>query len=138
MINQLNLDWQNASHLCRSAIEFAAEQELNICVWVLDRHGNPLAMQRHNDSPFASTEIARKKAWTAVSFGFPTEQWQQRLKDQPHLLSSLSQQKDMAMFGGGLPIIANNQRVGAIGVSGASEQQDIACAQHALNNLVVA
>ncbi|WP_432473544.1 GlcG/HbpS family heme-binding protein [Amphritea sp. HPY] len=135
MIKQLNLDWQTASTLCLAACNYAAEQNLSICVWVLDRHGNPLAMQRHNEAPLASTEIARRKAWTAVSFGFPTDQWPQRLKDQPYLLNSLSQQTDMAMFGGGLPILSESQLVGAIGVSGASEQQDMQCAQNALSSL---
>lgn len=135
MIKQLNLYWQTASSLCLAACNHAAEQNLSICVWVLDRHGNPLAMQRHNEAPLASTEIARRKAWTAVSFGFPTDQWPQRLKDQPYLLNSLSQQADMAMFGGGLPINSENQLVGAIGVSGASEQQDMECARNALSSL---
>ncbi len=135
MLTQLNLDWRTASDLCNQAMQHASTQQLNICVWVLDRHGNPLAMQRHNEAPLTSTDIARRKAWTAVSFKLPTDQWQQRLDNQPHLLNSLLHQNDIAMFGGGLPILSQQQLVGAIGVSGATEQQDIECARAALEIL---
>ena len=32
------------------------------------------------------------------------------------------------LFGGGLPIVADGQRIGGIGVSGGSAEQDEACA----------
>jgi len=35
-------------------------------------------------------------------------------------------------FGGGLPILEAGQRIGGIGVSGGSEEQDEACAQAGL------
>jgi len=39
------------------------------------------------------------------------------------------------MLGGGLPIILNGECVGAVGVSGASQAEDIACAEAALATL---
>jgi uncharacterized protein GlcG (DUF336 family) len=36
------------------------------------------------------------------------------------------------MFGGGLPIVIDGEFVGAIGVSGGSEELDIACANAGL------
>ena len=137
IIEQYSLDSEHAATLCKTANQYASDHNLRICCWVLDPHGNPLAMQRHNQAALASTEIARKKAWTAVSFKIPTDQWEQRLKKQPHLLNNLMNQDGIAMFGGGFPIFHNDQLIGAIGVSGASEQQDMDCAQHALNTIVL-
>lgn len=136
MIISHNLDSDTAATLCSNACQFARQQDLNICVWVLDSAGNALAMQRCNDAPLASTDIARNKAWTAVSFKFPTDQWQSRLEQQPHLLAALNNQPGLALFGGGLPIFRDQQLLGAIGVSGASEAQDIECAESALNSLI--
>ncbi len=135
IIRHYSLDGQTAASLCRAACQYATEQNLAVCCWVLDSHGNPLAMERHNQAPLASTEIARRKAWTAVSFRVPTDQWPSRLQDKPHLLTSLIQQDNIAMFGGGIPLFHDSHLVGAIGVSGATEQQDMDCAEHALNGI---
>ncbi len=135
LVNDASLSWDAAQKAALAACQYAADNNLKICAWVLDRHGNPLAMQRINNAPMPSTEIARGKAFTAVSFGFGTHLWQERLADKPHLLSGLNVQDGIVMFGGGLPIEVNGERVGAIGVSGASEAQDQACAQAGIDAL---
>lgn len=129
IIEEQSLSWQSAQEIASATCHYASENNLRICVWVLDRHGNPLAMQRINHAALPSTTIARDKAYTAISFGFATDLWQQRLAEKPHLLTGLGQRPDIVLFGGGIPIYHQKQLVGAIGVSGASEDQDIACAQ---------
>lgn len=135
LITETLLDWQNAARMAQAACTFASEHQLTVCAWVLDRHGNPLAMQRINNTPAHCTDIARHKAATAAAFGFPTADWQQRLAEKPTLLDGLSQQPGLITFGGGIPIEYNGERIGAIGVSGASEAQDITCAQAGLQTL---
>ena len=71
-----------ATQLTNAACDYAAQQGLNICVWILDHAGHPLAFQRMPGAPLHSIQIAQDKAYTAVSFGFATHLWQQRL---PHL-----------------------------------------------------
>ncbi len=117
-----------ANQLATAIYNDAIHQGLKICVSVLDRHGYPLAFQRMNGAPLHSIQIAEDKAFTAISFGLATHTWQERLKENGHLRQTLSQQPRMLMIGGGLPLHVNDELVGAIGVSGASEQQDIDCA----------
>lgn len=129
LVNDSSLGWETANSIAKTACQYAKENNLRICAWVLDRHGNPLSMQRINNAPMPSTEIARGKAYTAVSFGFGTHLWQERLATKPHLLSGLNVQEGVVMFGGGLPIKHKGEIVGAIGISGASEAQDQECAE---------
>lgn len=136
LILQHSLSTPLAATIANAVCDFAAREKLNICVSVLDRHGHPLAFQRMESSPLHSIQIAEDKAFTAVSFGFATHLWQERLKENGHLRQALSQQSRLLMIGGGLPLICNDERVGAIGVSGASEQQDIACATAGLNTFL--
>ena len=42
----------------------------------------------------------------------------------------------LVVFGGGLPILVNGEKLGGIGVSGGSEDQDIECAKAGLDVLV--
>lgn len=129
------LNWRVASQMALAACEHASQHNLRICAWVVDRHGNPLAMQRINQAPVYCTDIAQGKARTAASFGFATSLWQSRLQEKPHLLSSLSQQPGLITFGGGIPVVQDGVVLGAIGVSGASEQQDCDCAQAGIDAL---
>lgn len=135
LVNDSSLQWEAAQSIALEACQYATKHNLRVCVWVLDRHGNPLAMQRINNAPLPSTEIAKGKAYTAVSFGFGTHLWQERLAEKRYLLDGLNAQEGVVMFGGGLPITYQGEIVGAIGVSGASEEQDRACAEAGLKAL---
>jgi uncharacterized protein GlcG (DUF336 family) len=82
-----------------------------------------------------SIDIAIDKAYTAAGFGFPTHQWMDEIGDVPQLREGLVQRDRLVIFGGGLPIASEDQVIGAIGVSGGSEEQDGICAQAGLERL---
>ena len=44
------------------------------------------------------------------------------------LRAGLAERPRLVIFGGGLPIVANGVRIGGIGVSGGSAEQDEECA----------
>ncbi|WCE32061.1 GlcG/HbpS family heme-binding protein [Vibrio sp. SCSIO 43137] len=129
VVTDTSLSWQSALLIAQASIEYAELNKLKVCVSVLDRHGHPLAQLRVNNTAFPCTQISADKAYTAVSFGFSTQEWNERLKHKPSLLQGLSQQKRMVLFGGGLPVCSEGELLGAVGVSGASEEQDAACAK---------
>lgn len=127
-VTDTSLSWQSALLIAQAAIEYAESNQLKVSVSVLDRHGSPLSQIRINHAALPCTQISADKAYTAVSFGFATKEWNSRLEAKPSLLHGLSHQKRMVLFAGGEPIYYHDQLVGAIGVSGASEDQDAACA----------
>ena len=78
-------------------------------------------------------DIALDKAYTASSFGLPTSQWTEVLKHHsPAVAQGLVARPRFVAFGGGLPIVHQGERIGGIGVSGGSEQQDEEIAQAGL------
>jgi uncharacterized protein GlcG (DUF336 family) len=100
---------------------------------VVDRSGTLMAFLRSVNAPLHSVDIAIDKAYTAVSFGLPTKDWDERLaKRSQALRHGLLSRPQFAGFGGGLPIVIDGQRIGAIGLSGGSEEQDMACAEAGL------
>lgn len=125
---QTSLTDQAAANVIKAACDYARGQGLKVCVSVVDHHGNLLAFQRINGSPLHSISIAQDKAYTAVSFGIETAKWPQRLASKPYTFQSLANCSRMSMLGGGVPINIDGQIVAAVGVSGASEQQDMDCA----------
>lgn len=135
-VTEYNLSTRAAAQLCTTAMTYAEQQGIAICIVIVCRAGHPLASMRMNHAPLVSTDLALKKAYTAVSFKQNTHDWQSKLANKPHTLVALQSEPMFTYLGGGLPIFIEQQLVGAIGVSGGNEQQDIECAQAAISTLL--
>ena len=85
-----------------------------------------------------SVDIAIDKAYTAASFGFPTQQWMGLLSQDESLKIGLAERPRLVIFGGGLPIREGQELIGGIGVSGGSAQQDEDCASAGLKAIGLA
>lgn len=122
-----------AQFLAQKAIDKAVENGFLMNVVVVDRSGNLLVALRMPGAPLPARDFAEKKAYTAVNFALSTSAWKERLADRPVVMVGLSQHPKVALFGGGEPVFLNGEVVGAIGVAGGKETDDILCAQYALN-----
>jgi uncharacterized protein GlcG (DUF336 family) len=123
LIASLTLD--AADEIANQALLAAHAAGVNICVALVDRPGHTLVFKRQSGAPFHSIDIALDKAYTAVSFGRSTGKWNQRLAEGSELLRhGLMHRERFVGFGGGVPILVDAQRVGAIGISGGTEAQD--------------
>jgi len=135
VIKSNNITYQAAFAACDSAVKKAVELNIKINVSVCDSAGLELAFLRMNDSYIHSMDIAKDKAYTSASFGFSSGTWTDIFKGASHLEQGFSNRDRLIPFGGGLPITVNNELIGAIGVSGGSEEEDIICAKYALEKL---
>lgn len=123
----------SADQLATAAVDAASAAGLRICVAVCDAGGELLTFKRMSGAPLHSTDLAIDKAYTAISFGRPTQDWDRRLaKGSEQLRLGLMQRPRFVGFGGGMPVIHEGQRIGAIGISGGSEAQDAEIATAAL------
>ena len=131
-----SIDWHAAHLAVGAAVQAAQDMGVRINVAVVDASGGLAAFLRMPGAPLHSVDIAIDKAYTAVSFGLTTSQWTDVLQQHSAAVrDGLVLRPRFVAFGGGLPMLENGQRVGGIGVSGGSEQQDEACARAALSAL---
>ncbi|MEJ2393719.1 MAG: heme-binding protein [Candidatus Thiodiazotropha sp.] len=131
-VNEPQIHWRAAAEAVAAAVEEAAAQGIKINAAVVDRGGNLLAFQRMNGAFLHSIGIAIDKAYTSAGFGFPTGQWMDVIRDVPQMREGIVHRDRLVIFGGGLPIVKDDQVIGAIGVSGGSETQDEICAKAGL------
>ena len=132
-VAQATIAWQSAQACVVEATRQAQQMGVLVNVAVVDASGVLAAFLRMPGAPLHSVDIAIDKAYTAVSFGLATSQWQAVLQDHsPGVREGLVLRPRFVAFGGGLPILIGGQRIGAIGVSGASEEQDEAIARAGL------
>lgn len=127
------IHWQSAQVSVKAAIEKASELGVHIAVAVVDSSGQLVAFLRSENAPYMSINIAIDKAYTSASFSIPTSQWREVLPQGSLLREGIVQRDRFVAFGGGVPIRLGDDCVGAIGVSGASEEQDELCAQAGLD-----
>lgn len=122
----------DARRLADAAQAKAAQLGVLVAVTVVDVGGNPVLFERMDLSQLASATISRGKAYTAVS-------WQRESGD----LWAIAQPGEggfgiesidarFVLSPGGVPILRDGALVGAVGVSGATGEQDRECALAAL------
>ena len=98
---------------------------------IVDSGGNMKYFLRQDDSFLKSIEIAQMKAGTSAGFPFSTKQVGEIAATR---VPGIAFVPGIATFEGGLPILtADGKHIGAIGVSGATAEQDGVCAQAALD-----
>ncbi|HPE62195.1 MAG TPA: heme-binding protein [Thiolinea sp.] len=132
-VTQTLIDCNAAATAVQAAVAEAARLGVKINVAVVDPSGTLMAFLRMPGAPLHSIDIAIDKAYTAVSFGLPTHLWADAFKEHsPAVQDGLSGRPRFVAFGGGLPMVYQGERIGGIGVSGASEAQDQQCAQAGL------
>ncbi|MCG7899496.1 MAG: heme-binding protein [Candidatus Thiodiazotropha lotti] len=134
-VNEPQIHWRAAADAVTAAVQQAEEMGIKINAAVVDKGGNLLAFQRMNGAFLHSIGISIDKAYTAAGFGFPTRKWMDEIRDIPQLREGIVHRDRLVIFGGGLPIVSNDQVIGAIGVSGGSEEQDEICARAGLQRL---
>lgn len=126
-----------AAAVVGACVEQAREAGLKVCAAVVDSSGVLTAFLRMPGAPFHSTDIAIDKAYTAASFGLPTAQLgEAMLQHSAAVQKGVLLRPRIVLFGGGLPLQHDGAQIGAVGVSGATEDQDIRCAEHGRNALV--
>ena len=114
------------------ACEIFGEREgyrpLNIAV--VDEQGNLIYFRRSRNSFRGSADIAINKAWTSAKFPFTTRFLGEKIVNRdPNVVHGIQFVDRLIVFPGGLPIMAGEHHIGAVGVSGATGDQDEACAQ---------
>ncbi len=113
---------------CEKFGEREGYRPLNIAI--VDEQGHLIYFRRKRDSFRGSAEIATNKAWTSAQFPFPTRFMGEKIVNRdPTKVHGIQFMNRLIIFPGGLPIMSGNHHIGAIGVSGATGDQDEACAQ---------
>src|SRR5882724_9014347 len=105
-----------------------AEAENNkwiVSVAIVDEAGFLLGFERMDGAPPISTEVSFGKARTSALTKRPSKFFEDRVKERPAFANFPAG----ILIQGGLPILHQNECVGAIGVSGVQSHEDEQIAQ---------
>ena len=112
-----NADAQKMMAACKAA---AQKNNWNVSIAIVDDAGHLLLLERMDGALPLSASVATGKARTSGITRRPTKFWEDRVKERPAFVEFPVDVK----IQGGLPIMHQNECVGAIGVSGVQSHED--------------
>ncbi len=124
------LNLETAKKIAAGCVAKAKAEGWRMNIAILDDGGNLKYFERMDGAFRGSIQIAQLKANTSTMFPFPTKAIGEIAKSIP----GIAHVPGVATFEGGLPIKTGaGEPIGAVGVSGASAEQDGICAQAGLD-----
>lgn len=135
ILNTREIGLDLANQLLEAVQTEARDHQLLMAAAVVDRSGRLVAAARMDGTPICGIPIAMDKAYTAVAFAAPTDEW--ALSTQPGGADwgmSTALGGRMVVYPGGLPVIGNGEPLGGLGVSGGTGYEDKMCALSALQS----
>ncbi|GAA2007268.1 heme-binding protein [Nakamurella flavida] len=108
----------------------AERRGVRMGIAVTDSAGQLVAALRMDGAQLVAVRLATDKAYTASAFGHPTDAWSQSSAPggSDWGLASAADGR-LIVFAGGIPLHADGELVGGVGVSGAAADVDAACAR---------
>ena len=110
-------DVQQMAAACRAEAE---KNKWNVSIAVVDDAGFLLYLERLDGAGPVTAEVATEKAATAARTRRPTKFWEDRIKERPSFMKF----PGVLPLQGGVPVMYQNECVGAIGVSGVQSHED--------------
>jgi glc operon protein GlcG len=109
----------------------AAKNKWAVSIAVVDDGGFLLGLTRMDGASAITAEVAAGKARTSALTKRPSKFFEDRVKERPAFIGFPAG----LLVQGGLPIVHDNECVGAIGVSGVQSHEDEQVAQAGVNVL---
>ena len=129
LVEKKVLTLEAADRIAVAAEAEARKRNATVVIVVVDDGGYPLVLKRLNDTQVASVEVGIGKARTAAIFRRPSREFEEQISNGRVASLVLPGATPLQ---GGIPLIAGGSVVGAIAVSGGTDDQDQKCAQVAL------
>ncbi len=120
MYNKKILSLEDVKRVVAAADEEAQENGWNVVIAVVDDGGHLMYLQRERVQ-LGSIEVAITKARVALMFRRPTKVWEETVASGRYGYLAMP---GMLPIEGGVPLVYENQIVGAIGVSGVKSSED--------------
>jgi uncharacterized protein GlcG (DUF336 family) len=128
----MTIQIEQAMQLIQAAHAEAADVDIAVTAVVVDESGRLVALGRMDSARPITVDIATNKAYTAASFQQPTEELKS-VAGQAWFQSLIVSSNGRVTAGGGaIPIVDTGTVVGAIAVSGGTDEQDQRCCEAAL------
>lgn len=133
----MSLSLSDARRVVERGRRKAEEMGVKVSIAVVNQHGELILLERMDGAIPVSPQIAWGKASASALFKRATSEFEPRIRDNPAFWSGISTMTGgRLLFGrGAVPIRRGGEVIGAVGVSGATSEQDEEIAKEAIKEL---
>ena len=133
MLSIERLSLENAQILIEGATEHANAMGILVCIAVVDESGNLIAFHRMDGARVLSIGLSQDKAFTSAISRRPTAHYNKTaIPGSPSHGLHNAWGGRISTIAGGVPVEDEGTIIGAIGISGGTPEQDVACAEAAI------
>src|SRR5712691_784412 len=121
LVDKKALTLEAAKRIAAAAEAEARKNNWTMVIAIVDEGGHMIYLERIDETQTGSIRIAIEKARSAVAFKRPTKVWEDALAGGRQAILGVH---GAVPLEGGVPLMAGNKVIGAIGVAGGSAAQD--------------
>ena len=132
-VNSNTISLETANQIIDKAIKEAEKRNFSIVATIVNKDGTLVALKKMDHAVIGPVDVSIKKAKTAALFGLNTIDFGKIAQPGAPIYSIENTNGGMISFGGGITLIHNGEVIGALGVAGASVEDDELIAQVAIN-----
>ena len=131
-----DLSYAMAKTVADTTMAHCVAEKLQVSVHVIDSSGDTVVALRGDGARPFTFENSYEKAFTAVAFGRPSAEMQAEYAEGNPTRAQQADFPHVVMIGGGMPLIADGEVVGAVGISGAPSSSTDACLEAGMDAVV--
>jgi len=124
MVLRPSLSAAAAERILDAAVREARAMSIAVTVVAVDESGVLKAMRRMDGAPLVSVQTALNKAYAAAAIGIPPDDFYDAIQADAAAVAEFATRPGLALIAGGLPVLADGQLAGALGVAGAMTAAD--------------
>ena len=123
---------ETAKQMMAAAQAKASENSWNVAITIVDVSGNLIMFQKMDGTQMGSIVVSIGKARTAATFNRPTKAMEEMIAGGRTAFVAID---GIVPVQGGVPVVADDAVIGAVGVSGVTSEQDEQVAMAAIGAL---
>ena len=134
----MGMDLKTAEAILKKAVSKSEELDICVAIAIFDSESELVLFQRMDDTPELCVKLSQAKALTALKLKDDTDKFSYLVTKNTGILSNVRYEGSISLIGGGKIILENGSVIGALGISGGTEEQDVEVAAFAVSGLLSA
>ncbi|NLW61356.1 MAG: heme-binding protein [Synergistaceae bacterium] len=130
------INLKRAKSILKKAVLKSEELNLHVAIAIFDSENDLVLFQKMDNTPDLCVKLSQAKALTALKLMNDTDKFSYLVTKNNGILSDIRYEESISLIGGGKIILENGRVIGALGISGGTEEQDVEVAAFAISDCV--
>ena len=128
------MNLKRAESILKKAVLKSEEMSLHVAIAIFDSEQDLVLFQKMDNTPDLCVKLSQAKALTALKLMNDTDKFSYLVTKNTGILSEIRYEGSISLIGGGKIILENGSVIGALGISGGTEEQDVEVAAFAISD----